>query len=42
MLKNKIKRILVQAYRALFVAAFVALNLVGIMFLGVVGYYLIF
>ncbi|HWI54194.1 MAG TPA: hypothetical protein VNT57_00740 [Desulfobacteria bacterium] len=42
MLRRILLNTFIQAYRVLFVAAFLALNLVGIAFLGVVGYYLVF
>lgn len=42
MLKKFFGKLFVQVYRTLFVAAFIALNLVGISFLGVIGFYLVF
>ncbi|MDA8442041.1 MAG: hypothetical protein M0Z55_06655 [Peptococcaceae bacterium] len=42
MLKSILSKGFIQVYRALFVAAFVALNLVGLVFLGAIAFYLIF
>ena len=41
MLKSILAKGFVQIYRGLFIAGFVVLNLIGVVFLGVVGYYLI-
>ena len=41
MLKSILANGFVQIYRVLFIAGFVVLNLIGVAFLGVVGYYLI-
>ncbi|HWJ03664.1 MAG TPA: hypothetical protein VNU93_08265 [Verrucomicrobiae bacterium] len=42
MLKRLFAKAFVQVYRVLFTSIFIVLNVIGIVFLAVVGYYLIF
>ncbi len=42
MLKKTLGRVFVEGYRILFAGAFIVLNLIGILFLGAIGYFLIF
>lgn len=42
MLRNIFGKVFVEGYRVLFAGAFVVLNLIGILFIGAIGYFLIF
>ncbi|HZW81952.1 MAG TPA: hypothetical protein VFF14_00840 [Candidatus Deferrimicrobium sp.] len=42
MLRKIFGKVFVEGYRVLFAGAFIVLNLIGILFIGAIGYFLIF